>query len=138
MDAAQRFLGLGALASRVSSGLLILVGAVMFYPAHVFWKEGQPVFTALWVGGAMATIAYGTLALLCLLGVLKGSMEELVRPLLKLGAIVIAIAGGAWAVGSVVRWQQTGDLEAYAVVFGALMLLQGTAAFWELERPAPR
>ena len=60
---------------------------------------------------------------------------ELLRPLLKLGAIALALAGPAWAVDTEIRWQRTGDFEAYGVVIGLIMAVEGAAAFWWLEQP---
>jgi hypothetical protein len=121
--------------------LLVLAGGNLLFAAWLFSTRHQLFWTSFWAAGGVAFVGWGILSLLELAKKIPAAAMDLMRPLLKLGALVLALFGIAWPIMTVIRWRQTGDLEAYGVVIGLIMLAQGAAAFWWLGRPrgdAPR
>ena len=122
------FLTLGAV-------LLTLSAVALAYGAAATWMEGRRIEACLWAAGGAAFVLFGLLAMLEVRGRLQDTLGDRLRPLIKLGAIMLAITGPAWVAHTGVRFQQTGDLEAYGVAIGGLMGLLGVAAYWWLEQP---
>ena len=119
----------------VCSVLLILSAGVLFYAAWT--TRHEPFWVVFWGGNALLFIAYGVV---CLLDVASGGAPgpfDAIYPLLKLGAILLALTGAAWPVMTVIRWERTGDLEAYGIVVGLVMLAHGIASACWLWRPRP-
>jgi hypothetical protein len=119
----------------ISSVLLVLAGGNLLFAAWLFSTRHQLFWTSFWAAGGVAFVGWGLMSLLDLAKRIPAPAIDLLRPLLKLGAIVLALAGIAWPILTVIRWRQTGDLEAYGVVIGLIMLAQGVAAYGWLERP---
>jgi drug/metabolite transporter (DMT)-like permease len=117
----------------LSSALLVLSAGALFFGAWTV--RDRPFWPLFWGAGGAAFLAYGIVTLLALANRIPALAMELVRPVLQLGAILLALVGAAWPVQVVIRWRQTGDLEAYGVVIGLIMLAQGIAAFAWLMRP---
>jgi hypothetical protein len=119
----------------VTSVLLLLAGGNLFFAAWLFATRHQAFWASFWAVGGTALVAYALLSLLDLEQLIAAPAMALLRPLLRLGAVALALAGAAWPVMTVIRWRQTGDLEAYGVVIGLIMLAHGIAAFVWLARP---
>ena len=137
MPLAERIVRLAAIFLGISSTLLILAAGNLFFAAWTFSTRHEPFWVICWTAAGIAFVAYGVVSLLDLGRRIAAPAMELMRPLLKLGAIALALTGVAWAVQTEILWERTGDFEAYGVVIGLIMAVDGTAAFWWLERPRP-
>jgi len=135
MSLVQRIAGLAGGLLGVASVLLVLAAGNLFYAAWTFSTQHQPFWALSWAAAGVAFVAYAALILMGLAHATQPSAMDLLRPLLKLGAIALALVGAAWAVQTGIRWQQSGDFEAYGVVIGLIMAVDGAAAFWWLEQP---
>ncbi len=137
MSLTERIVRLAAILLGISSTLLILAAGNLFFGAWLFSTRHEPFWALCWTAAGIAFVAYGVVSLLDLGRRIAAPAMDLMRPLLKLGAIALALTGVAWAVQTEILWQRTGDFEAYGVVIGLIMAVDGAAAFWWLERPRP-
>ncbi len=135
MTFVQRSRRLFATALGLSAALLALSALNLLYAAALFWSRHQIFWALFWTLSACGFMAHAAGTGLALSRGVAEPWMELVRPLLKLGAIALALAGAAWAVQTVVRWERTGDFEAYGVVIGLVMVLHGAIAFVWLSQP---
>jgi len=135
MTISERIARLAAPLLGISSVLLVLAGGNLFFAAWLFSTRGQRFWALFWSGGGAAFVAYGIVLLLDLARRISAPAMKLMRPLLKLGALVLALLGAAWPILTEIRWRQTGDFEAYGVVIGLIMLAEGVTAFGWLQWP---
>ena len=133
----ERIVRAAAALLAVTSVLLILAAGNLFFAAWFFSTEQKWFWALCWTAGGLAFAAYGIVTLLGLARRIAAPAMDLLRPVLKLGAITLALVGAAWPIQTEIRWQETRDFEAYGVVIGLIMLAQGVAAYWWLERPTP-
>jgi hypothetical protein len=134
MTVSERITRLAGPLLGVTSVLLILAAGNLFFAAWLFATRHQTFWASFWAAGGTAFVAYAIVSLLDLAQLVAAPAMELLRPLLKLGAIALVLTGAAWPIMTVIRWRQTGDLEAYGVVIGLIMLAQGVAAYAWLAR----
>ena len=135
MAITERILRLAAALLRISSLFLILAAGNLVFAAWLFFTRHQPYWALFWAGGAVAFVAYAVVSMLALAKRIPTPVMEWMRPVLQLGAVLLALAGAAWPVQTEIRWRQTGDFEAYGVVIGLIMLAQGVTAYEWLGRP---
>ena len=133
MTLLERILRLAAALLGISSLLLILAAANLVFAAWLFFSRHQPFWALFWAGGAVAFVAYAVVSMLALAKRIPTPVLDGLRPVLLLGAVLLALAGAAWPIQTEIRWRQTGDFEAYGVVIGLIMLAQGVAAFVWLQ-----
>ncbi|HEY2956064.1 MAG TPA: hypothetical protein VGK89_12540 [Candidatus Eisenbacteria bacterium] len=135
MSLEQRIARFATAVLGAASVLLVLAAGNLFFAAWLFSTRHQWPLALGWAAAGATFVAYAALILLDLSRRVAATLMSLLRPLLKLGAIALALAGVAWAVDTEVRWQRSGDFEAYGVVIGLVMAVEGAAAFWWLEQP---
>jgi hypothetical protein len=133
----ERSSGLEVSVTRAASVLLIMAGLVLGYPAVQFAQASRLFWAVFWGLGALAFVGFGVATLLYLSRRLAPPRRALLRPVLLLGSIAAALAGAGWALDTLVRWQHSGDLEAYGVVLGLVLALQGSLTFLAVERGGP-
>ena len=109
MSLAERVVCLAAIFLSISSTLLILAAGNLFFAAWLFSIRHEPFWALCWTAAGIAFVAYGVVSLLDLGRRIAAPAMDLMRPLLKLGAIALALTGVAWAVQTEILWQRTGD-----------------------------
>ena len=133
----ERSFGFEASVTRAASVLLIMGGLVLGYPAVQLAQEPRLFWMVFWGLGALVFMGFGVATLLYLSRRLTAPARALLRPMLLLGSIAAALAGAGWALDTLARWQHSGDLEAYGVVLGLVLALQGSLTFLAVERGEP-
>jgi hypothetical protein len=129
MTLPDRILRLAAPLLGFFSVLLILAAGNLFFAAWLFFARDRQFWAWFWAAGGAVFVSYAAVTMLALARRIPPPMLDVARPVLQLGAGLFALAGAAWPVQTVIRWRQTGDLEAYGVVIGLIMLAEGVAAF---------
>ncbi len=126
--------GFEAGAARAASVLLMLVGLALAGPAARCARESRPFWTLFWSLSAAALVGFGATTLLYLSRRLAPPAKDVLRPLLLLGSLAAAIAGVGRALDALVLWRHTGDLEAFAILVGLVLAVQGSLTFRLVER----
>ena len=110
-----------------------MAGGVLLVPVYRFGRDGDWLLSAFWLGASVAFFTYGLLSLVSLWERVPVAVSDMLRPLVKLGAIGIAVAGAAWFVVALNTLHQTDHFEGYPFLFGVLMATQGALMHWVQE-----
>jgi len=127
MTLTARILRLAAPLLGICSVLMILAATNLFFASWLFVRD-RPFWALFWAGGGAAFVVYAVVTLLALAKRIPAQVFDAVRPVLLLGAALLALAGAAWPIQTELHWRQTGDLETYGVVIGLIMLADGVAS----------
>jgi hypothetical protein len=129
MMGVERFRRAVGFVAAVFSMLLMLAGVNLLFACWLFWTRHQFPGAMFWGASGIALIAYGSALILELARGPDDPRRGPRRAMLRAAAIVLTIAGVAWAIQTEAHWRTTGEWEAYGVVIGAIMAIEGAAAF---------
>src|SRR2546426_10008277 len=94
MTLTARILRLAAPLLGICSVLMILAATNLFFASWLFVHD-RPFWALFWAGGGAAFVVYAVVTLLALAKRIPAQVFDAVRPVLLLGAAMLALAGAA-------------------------------------------